>query len=618
MTKKIFKGFRQVSAAQFNAAKNDNLLNGYMWFVRTEVSDGDVNDTANDEYDIYFGSKHYGHFCENELPNIKLQIEKLNGDIAGIVEVLDGLTNVTATNSANIELNTKAIQDLENELSNLLVKDVDANDKVLSVADGILSSAINLVYENNRISLVGKDNVEIAGFDASAFIKDSVLENVEVETKEDGEKYIVFIWKTDGEDTKTDEIKISDFAKLYVAGTALELAEDGVTFNVKVAENDNFLTVNANNELIVDDMTVDKTKIKEDITIEGGPLASDAVKAAFTGGVIPAGTDIQSVLKALLCVEIYPVPVKNTPSYSASISTPSISEENGVKHNDLVEVGQILSFKTVSAKSVSISKTNPIVSGFEHGYSEEIDSEINSNTSISAEWTISQKKNNVYELSASKSNFEGELPATVQDADASECVLAACELTAVLGTNTYSVTEDAPKHIGSHPGIESMYIVSNLGARSEDKKSIVIDAEEGVEVDPANKTATFSVIGVYPIFANGVTASTTDATGAAMADLATPVSGDGTKLALMKESTSFAVSFANQGLEPYRLFLPGSWKVSTAMAINPTTAKYSVDCKNKFVVNGTTTRTIQGKEVTYTVYEWASTEGPNRVKFTVA
>lgn len=618
MTKKIFKGFKQVSAAQFNAAKNDNLLNGYMWFVRTEVSDGDINDTANDEYDIYFGSKHYGHFCENELPNIKSQIEKLNGDIAGIVEVLDGLTNVTEINSANIESNTKAIKDLENELSNLLVKDVDANDKVLSVADGILSSAINLVYENNRISLVGKDNVEIAGFDASAFIKDSVLEDVKVETKEDGEKYIVFTWKTDGEDVKTDEIKISDFAKLYVAGTALELAEDGVTFNVKVAENDNFLTVNANNELIVDDMTVDKTKIKEDITIEGGPLASDAVKAAFAGGVIPAGTDIQSVLKALLCVEIYPVPVKNTPSYSASISTPSISEENGVKHNDLVEVGQILLFKTVSAKSVSISKTNPIVSGFEHGYSEEIDSEINSNTSISAEWTISQKKNNVYELSASKSNFEGELPVTVQDADASECVLAACELTAVLGTNTYSVTEDAPKHIGSHPGIESMYIVSNLGGRSEDKKSVVIDAEEGVEVDPANKTATFSITGVYPIFTNGVTASTTDATGAAMTDLATPVSGDGTKLALMKESTSFAVSFANQGLEPYRLFLPGSWKVSTAMAINPTTAKYAVDCKDKFVVNGTTTRTIQGKEVTYTVYEWASTEGPNRVKFTVA
>ena len=54
------------------------------------------------------------------------------------------------------------------------------------------------------------------------------------------------------------------------------------------------------------------------------------------------------------------------------------------------------------------------------------------------------------------------------------------------------------------------------------------------------------------------------------------------------------------------------------MAINPTTAKYAIDCKSKFIANGTVTRTVQGQEVTYTVYEWASTEGANRVKFTVA
>lgn len=637
---KIFKGFKQVSAAKFEAAQQANTLDGYIWFVRTAVLEGEetesLNNVANDSYDIYFGSRHYGHFCEGELDNIKSAITALEGDVDGILETLENLTGVLEAqdeaikaNANAIEANAGAIETLANNLAGFLVKSVDPNDKVLNLADGILSGTIGLEYTDGEIRLTGKVVGEgedakpmvISSFSASDFVKDSVLEDVEVQTKEDGEKYIVFTWKTEGEETKTDEIKVSDFAKLYNAGTALELAEDGVTFNVKIAENDNFLSVNANNELIVDDMTVDKAKIKEDITIEGGPLASDAVKAAFNGGVIPAGTDIQSVLKALLCVEIYPEPTANTPSYSVSIEAPSVTAN--VNNNALVEVGQSIVFNTVTAKQVSVSKVEPKVDTFKHGYSSgatENDVIVN-NTAITATWTVEQMENNVYELSASivKGFTNGVVPTTVQNAVYSECVLSGCTLVAVEGENKYKVTEDAPKHTGSHNGIESAYIVSNLGGRSSEHMSPSIAAESDVQKDPANSATTFTVTAVYPIFTNGVTASTTDATGAAMADLAAPVEGDGTKLALMKTGTTFAVSFANQGLEPYKLFLPGSWKVSSALAINPTTAKYAVDCKDKFVANATkVTRTIQGKEVSYTVYEWASTEGPNRVKFTVA
>lgn len=613
----IFKGFKQVTATQFNAAKEANELVGYLWFVRTEVPETEgENDVTNDSYDIYFGSRKYGHFQAGEIEGIKSSIEALDGNVDGILETLETLTSAVEKNATDIKSNATNISTIQESLTSFLVKNVDANDKVLNVADGILSSAIDLKYENNRISLVGKNGVEINGFSASEFIKDSVLEDVKVDTKEDGEKYIIFTWKTEGETTKTDEIKVSDFAKLYNAGTALELAEDGVTFNVKVAENGNFLSVNDNNELIVDDMTVDKTVLKEAITIEGGPLASEEVKGAFANGVIPAGTDIQAVLKALLCVEIYPVPTKNTPTFTASISNPSISATGGTD-GKLVEVGQVISFGTVTATKVTTTPTNPLVNGFTHGYSSTIDGEINSNTSISVEWDINQKENNVYQLTASKTGFEGTLPTTVTAANNSECVLSACTLTAIEGTNTYTVEEDAPTFVGTHDAISAYYIVSNLGGRSEDKKSVTIDANTGKEVNPANKSKTFTVTGVYPVYTNGITASTVDETAANMENLANPVSGDGTKLALMEANGEFAVSFANQSIEPYRLFLPGNWVIKTAMAINATTAKYAVDCKSKFVTNGTTTRTIQGKEVTYTIYEWAATEGPNRVKFTV-
>lgn len=640
MDKKLFKGFKQVSSTQFNAAKEAGTLDGYLWFVRTTVTvEGeDTNDVANDEFDIYFGKKQYGHFCNGEIPALKGALDVIREDLGfapgaftfgddvttiqgafdSITEMFATLTTATETNKAAHEANAASITAIETTLATHLVKNVDTNDKVLSVADGILSSAISLTYENNRISLVGKNNEEIAGFDASEFIKDSVLDDVKIETREDGEKYIVFTWKTEGDNTKTDELKVSDFAKLYTAGTALELAEDGVTFNVKVAANDNFLSVNDNNELIVDDMTVDKTKLKEAITIEGGPLASDSVKAAFTGGVIPAGTDIQSVLKALLCVEIYPTTSNSTPDYAISISAPTISATGGT-NNGLVEIGKVINFGIVTAKAVSVSsKTEPVVSGFDNGYSATIDGEINENTSVSGAWTIGQKSETVYTLTAEKTNFTGDIPASGSNATNTSCTLAACSLTAVAGDNTYKVIETAPVYVGTYTGVAEQYIVSNLGGRSEEKKSTAIAAQTtNVERSATSQSATFKVTGVYPVYTNGVSASTTDATAAAMADLASPVTGDGTKLALMKSGTSFAVSFAAQGAEPYRLFLPGTWKVTSASAIDGFTSKYAIDCKADFKTNGTTTRTVQGNEVTYTVYEWAGKEGANRVKFTV-
>ena len=651
MSNQLFKGIKSVlgtSFAEVSAADRK----GYIWFVRTVVdtdatAEGvqDDGNLTNDEYDIYFGTKHYAHYQEGQFEALENKITEAMGDNAKVAEALlkvAALVNATEGYGAiavmdseyatladafaavveRIESAEEAIQGLQVALAEYAVKNIAEGDKVLTLADGILSSTLGLDYVDGMVRLTGKNNEVIAKFDASDFIKDSVLEDVKVDTKEDGEKYIIFTWKTEGEETKTDEIKVSDFAKLYDAGTALELDEDGVTFNVKVAENGNFLSVNENNELIVDDMTVDKTVLKEAITIEGGPLATDAVKEAFkneeTGEcVIPAGTDIQAVLKALLCVEIYPTPTKNTPSFSISVAAPTISATGGT-NNGLVEVGQEIKFATVTAKAVSVSKTEPEVSGFEHGYSSTIDGTINTATTITASWSTEQKTNHVYELVAAATGFTGTIPTTVTAATASDCKLAACTLVAVEGTNKYTVTEDAPDYIGSHTGISQYYVVSNLGGRKEVEKSVAIAAETDITKSAANTASTFTVTGVYPVYTNGVSASTTDKIAAEMTDLAAPVGDDGTKLGLMKAGTAFAVSFANQSLAPYKLFLPGDWKITSALAIDAFLGTFSIDCKSSFVANGTVTRKIQGNDVTYAVYEWADSKGPNRVKFTVA
>lgn len=640
MTKKIFKGIRQVDSATFNSTL-DKV--GILWFVRTEVkTEGEeTNNVANDEFDIYFGTKHYGHFQEGELEAIKEDIEALNGQIEDILELLDALQGLAESNQQAHQTNAQAIAGLQTQLQDYLVKNVDANDKVLNVADGILTSQISLAYEGGHIKLFGKPKEvtttneageevttiekEILGsIDASDFIKDSVLDDVEVVTI-DNEKYIEFTWKTEGDaEAKTDKIKVSDFAKVYQAGNALELAADGVTFNVKVAANENFLSVK-NNELIVDDMTVDKTLIKEAITIEGGPLATEDIKKAFAGGVIQAGTSIQAVLKALLCVEIYPTPAPNEYKYTAEITAPKITAyvfkgdgtKTTISNNALVEVGQTVYFNTVTANAVSISPTNPEMSGFTYGYSDSLTGSINTAKSISTEWDINPMTNHVYELSAKSEKFTGTVPKTVQNADASSCELDACELKAVEGDNTYSVTEDAPKHTGSHAEIDSYYIVSNLGGRSEAQKSAKIDAEENIEVDPANQTGKFTVTGVYPLYTNGV-AGSVDSNNKPVGDNLTAPVSNGTALKLMKKGSTFVVSFASQGLEPYRLFLPPKWSVSTAYYSNPLTGKLEADGKAFFVNNGTKEFTIQNKPVIYTVYEWKGGQGADFVKFTLA
>lgn len=110
MIEKIFKGIKQVSAGQFNEAKESGSLAGYLWFVRTEVrvEGEETNTPENDNYDIYFGSKQYGHFRAGELDAIRAQIESLNGDITAINEALEGLVTAAETAQAAI---TQEIED---------------------------------------------------------------------------------------------------------------------------------------------------------------------------------------------------------------------------------------------------------------------------------------------------------------------------------------------------------------------------------------------------------------------------------------------------------------------------------------------------------------------------
>jgi hypothetical protein len=125
---------------------------------------------------------------------------------------------------------------------------VKEGDKVLKLAGTEFATELDLVYKNNRISLTGIDGEEIAGFDASVFVEDGVLQDVayDAETRD-----LTFTWNVvvnwEGETPvyKTDVVNIADLVDIYTAGNGLDLSNN--EFAIKLAEGcESFLSVGAN------------------------------------------------------------------------------------------------------------------------------------------------------------------------------------------------------------------------------------------------------------------------------------------------------------------------------------------------------------------------------------
>jgi hypothetical protein len=206
-------------------------------------------------------------------------------------------------------------------------------------------------------------------------------------------------------------------------------------------------------------------------------------------------------LTKLFCKEIYPNTSANTPSYSVSIDAPAINTTDA-NNGELVEVGAIINFGEVTTPKAKTSKTDPKVSGLIHGYwveGEDGSWSINKNTSLTTGWIIEQKDDSKYKLTPTISGFTSDsLPTTVEGD--SSIKLDECTLKASLGVNSYTVKVNSPIYTGSHPGIDKVYVVSNLGNKS-DKMTPEIPEASGVEHDKTSAT-TFKVTGVYPVYSN--------------------------------------------------------------------------------------------------------------------
>lgn len=322
----------------------------------------------------------------------------------------------------------KASIELPEELS------VASDDKVLNITDNTISSTLSFTFDeaNNKIVLAGKDGVEIGSVPTSKFVVDGILENVEivevtaekpVEGYEAGSTLLKFSWNTDG-GSKVVYIPTADLT----------------------------------------DIKANNVEIPTTIPVEGGPLATDAVKALYPNG-IPANATIQDVLFKLFCEEKWPGTITTA---NASI-TSTMGKPTVTMSTSTVEVGSTVEYSVASGKSY-YSATGHKASGFTYGYAESVGgAKVSSNTSKEggkgtvtvADGTISVTVTAPTGATATSGSKDA---TTVDEANTAGFVTVSGTYVAVEGNNKVTASNSSATYSCTFDELPVYYGVSNLGS----------------------------------------------------------------------------------------------------------------------------------------------------------
>ena len=128
------------------------------------------------------------------------------------------------------------------------VQGVYVDDNILSLNGTELSANVSIDYNNTtkQIILYGKDTTKvISTIDVSDFIKDGMIDRVEVVTLDSGKTVIRITWNTDGGKEITD-VPADSLIQVYEAGEGLIKVNDTFSIRLNTNVSENFLRVDGN------------------------------------------------------------------------------------------------------------------------------------------------------------------------------------------------------------------------------------------------------------------------------------------------------------------------------------------------------------------------------------
>lgn len=444
---------------------------------------------------------------------------------------------------------------------------------------------VGLKYdEEKKAFYVSVNGVAVgAGVDATPFIKDGMLEDVDTievtaenlaeiqavkADASEGDKLIKFVWNTDG-GGKVDYIKTSD------------IAVDPDTAN---------------------------TEVSEDIIIAGGPLAEEvksvfsAYKDADGNTVIPKDMTLQEVLTLLVCKELWPTAITTSEAKLVStVAAPTITMETKT-----VEVGTAVAYSVKNGAS-GYTATPHKASGFTYGYSADDDnSKDSSATSASASFgeitIVDDSVSMVVEDSVSGNEQ------TTSGSSAAGSATISGEMVVTEGVNTVTAQSASATYRGECSALPTYYGCSNTGKTNDGTKNYPSAAKEAVTLTSTSVVSTQakkSVTAQYKYFVGYSDKTEYSQFDSASVRALTAKSGFMTKDGTTTIVASTATAVASDG-RSIVVAVPSKYTLKTI------TNGLGADIKANFTSVGTVkvkTGGGSGAEEDYTVYVYPITNG---------
>ena len=247
-------------------------------------------------------------------------------------------------------------------------------------------------------------------------------------------------------------------------------------------------------DIDIEEITTSAKQLSEPITVAG---LSGSLGANISNG--KTYTNIEEILRDLLCKEIYPeVSLSTTNSI---ISFGGINGATASNYKSIMEVGSVLNLNSVTLNFASISKCSRKGVGFSYGYSSTNDN----NKDGEENPPIKQGESSLvgsYTLTETYSPISiGNVRTSISSENHEDVKFNDGSVTISLGSNNISFTATSPSGVYSHPEYPEYFVISNLGNTSADKKLSKSSAVNGT-IDSVAVSKTISVIGVYPVYVN--------------------------------------------------------------------------------------------------------------------
>lgn len=221
----------------------------------------------------------------------------------------------------------------------------------------------HLISSANVVSALEDIRSEIPSLEGYA--TETYVKNAIAEAQLSGETEI----DLSGYATK-DEIKdlaSKEDIQVYTSGTGVSIINNKINVLIESGdtENRNYIKVNEDNSLSVEEIGLDDAVTTEAIQVNGGAWAA-AIQDIY-GDTIPVGTSFQDFLKAMSCKEYFVSDITTTSSFTVSLSSDLKPTFEGAKSGDNVEVGTKIILGTVNGVD-TIARQTLSAKTFTYGY----------------------------------------------------------------------------------------------------------------------------------------------------------------------------------------------------------------------------------------------------------